>query len=84
MWGYVVLLVFSVVLFGFVWLLGFKVTFAAQIHINLKRIPHFSRSAPAHLPPHRGTMERDLRWVSGVSMIRSTHSLIFMPDLGSL
>jgi hypothetical protein len=62
MWIYVVLLVFRVVLFGFAWLLGCVGTFAAQNHIDLKKTPHFSRRAPAHLPPHRGAMERDLRW----------------------
>jgi hypothetical protein len=64
MWDYVVFLMFGVVLYGFMWFSGVKATFFAHFHTEFKEISHLSRNSPAHLPPHRGTMARDLRWGS--------------------
>ena len=62
MWDYVVFLMFGVALYGFMWFSGVKATFFAHSHTGFKKISHLSRNSPAHLPPHRGTMARDLRW----------------------
>jgi hypothetical protein len=52
------------------WVSALEPSFLTKNHTNSKKTPHHPSKDPTHLPLPRGTMERPLRWVSGISRVR--------------